>query len=174
MARESKSKVSPPPGRLQRFLIKIIPTQTGQAAPEEETLPGVPLGQDGPATGQPSTNGGQHWVCTDWNQGLWGTEDRQQVSGRDAQDYVVGRRGADHGRDPGCYWVSEGKVSYLEQNKHYKMLLFPQEIDELLGQNLTDEDEDAVAAELDSILLVSFMVQIFIISTINNVIVTSS
>lgn len=30
-----------------------------------------------------------------------------------------------------------------------------QEIDELLGQNLTDEDEEAIAAELDSILLVS-------------------
>ena len=30
-----------------------------------------------------------------------------------------------------------------------------QEIDELLGQNLTDEDEEAIAAELDTILLVS-------------------
>jgi hypothetical protein len=29
-----------------------------------------------------------------------------------------------------------------------------QEIDELLGQNLTDEDEDAIAAELDEILMV--------------------
>ena len=31
-----------------------------------------------------------------------------------------------------------------------------QEIDELLGQNLTAEDEDAIAAELESILAVSF------------------
>lgn len=30
-----------------------------------------------------------------------------------------------------------------------------QEIDELLGQNLTEEDEDAIAAELDSLLIVS-------------------
>lgn len=29
-----------------------------------------------------------------------------------------------------------------------------QEIDELLGQNLTQEDEDAIAEELESILLV--------------------
>lgn len=62
----------------------------------------------------------------------------------------------------------------LNKTSIIKCYCFPQEIDELLGQNLTDEDEDAVAAELDSILLVSFMVQIFIISTINNVIVTSS
>ena len=31
----------------------------------------------------------------------------------------------------------------------------PQEIDELLGQNLTQEDEDAIAAELESIIAVS-------------------
>lgn len=37
------------------------------------------------------------------------------------------------------------------------MVCFPplQEIDELLGQNLTEEDEEAIAAELDSILIVS-------------------
>ncbi len=31
----------------------------------------------------------------------------------------------------------------------------PQEIDELLGQNLTEEDEDAIAEELESLILVS-------------------
>ena len=30
----------------------------------------------------------------------------------------------------------------------------PQEIDELLGQNLTQEDEDAIAEELESIIQV--------------------
>ena len=33
-------------------------------------------------------------------------------------------------------------------------MLNPQEIDELLGQNLTQEDEDAITEELESILLV--------------------
>lgn len=39
-------------------------------------------------------------------------------------------------------------------------LYYLQEIDELLGQNLTDEDEDAIAAELDSILIVSSCVHV--------------
>jgi charged multivesicular body protein 6 len=33
-------------------------------------------------------------------------------------------------------------------------IAYQREIDELLGQNLTDEDEDAIAAELDEILMV--------------------
>ena len=37
---------------------------------------------------------------------------------------------------------------------HAAMLIHTQEIDELLGQNLTQEDEDAIAEELESILLV--------------------
>ena len=35
-----------------------------------------------------------------------------------------------------------------------------QEIDELLGQNLTAEDEDAIAEELESIISVSWELQI--------------
>ena len=38
------------------------------------------------------------------------------------------------------------------------MVFLLQEIDELLGQNLTEEDEDAIAAELESIIAVSYPV----------------
>ena len=37
----------------------------------------------------------------------------------------------------------------------HSLVCLLQEIDELLGQNLTEEDEDAIAAELESILVVS-------------------
>ena len=43
-------------------------------------------------------------------------------------------------------------VPCKEACDHYGVNL--QEIDELLGQNLTQEDEDAIAEELESILLV--------------------
>jgi len=37
----------------------------------------------------------------------------------------------------------------------HALLCTLQEIDELLGQNLTEEDEEAIAAELDSMVVVS-------------------
>ena len=37
----------------------------------------------------------------------------------------------------------------------HECAVFVQEIDELLGQNLTEEDEEAIAAELESIISVS-------------------
>ena len=47
-----------------------------------------------------------------------------------------------------------GKRSTLMSHHCHAIMLNPQEIDELLGQNLTQEDEDAIAEELESILLV--------------------
>ena len=41
-----------------------------------------------------------------------------------------------------------------------------QEIDELLGQNLTNEDEEAVLAELDSILIVR-QIRSYVIARVN-------
>lgn len=47
-------------------------------------------------------------------------------------------------------------VSHIAIHSHGNNLL--QEIDELLGQRLTEEDEDAVAAELAAIIAVSGLV----------------
>ena len=50
--------------------------------------------------------------------------------------------------------ASAGMYMYKQFFNSYDSIIILQEIDELLGQNLTQEDEDAIAEELESILLV--------------------
>ena len=93
--------------QLSYFLISF---QESQASTEEEAISRVTVGQDRPADGEPSANGGEYWVCPDRDEGGRRAEDREPVSGGDAQDHVHWGCGEDHGRDTGRHWVPEGKL----------------------------------------------------------------
>ena len=100
-------------------------SQESQATTEEEEIPWITVGQDRPADGEPSTNGGEHWVCPDWDEGGGGIEDWQPVPGGDAQDHVHRGCGEDHGRDTRRHWVPEGKAITLSLSLHLCVELQP-------------------------------------------------